>query len=67
MSYTVRAAHFANPVKMTGRTDLGVCPKNFKTLETALKLGVPSLVKMKDGKNFVVILGPNGECHHRTI
>ena len=65
--FTVSAARFHNINKMTGRTDLGKAPKNFTSLETAEKLGIPSLVKNRDGNNFCVILGPNGQIHHRTV
>jgi hypothetical protein len=65
--YTVSAARFNNIQKMTGRTDLGKAPKNFTSVETAEKIGIPSLVKNRDGNNFCVILGPNGQCHYRTV
>lgn len=72
MSYRIlSAAKFANIQKMTGRSplDITAASKNFKTLDTAEKSGIPLVVSKsnRDGHNFIVIEGPNGQLHHRTI
>ena len=64
--YTVRAAHFANVNKMTGRKDLGVS-KEYKTLASAVQHGIPSLVSNRDGHNVCYIIGPNGRVDTRTV
>jgi hypothetical protein len=64
--YTVRAAHFANISRMTGRKDLGVS-KEYKTEQAAAQHGINSLVKERDGHNFCVILGPGDTIKHRTV
>lgn len=67
--FTVSAAHFDNPTRMTGRKEIGSCPKKFATEETAIKSGIPLLVKKteRDGKNFVIISGPNGYNRHMMV
>lgn len=64
--FTVAAARFKNMQRMTGRTDLGKS-KEYKTLAAAVQHGISGLVKERDGHNFCVILGPQGQCHYRTI
>jgi hypothetical protein len=62
------AARFTNTERMTGRTPLDVSgAKNYTSMANAIKYGVPTVVKEKDGKNFVVIEGPNGQMRHHTI
>lgn len=72
MSYRIlSAARFANMQKMTGRTPLDITAgaKNYKTLDTAIKSGIPLVVNKdnRDGHNYIVIEGPNGQLHHRTV
>lgn len=73
MSYRIlSAAKFANIQKMTGRSPLdisAVSTKNYKTLDTAIKSGIPLVVNKsaRDGKNFIVIEGPNGQYTHQTV
>lgn len=62
------AARFANPERMTGRTPLDISgAKNYTSMANALKYGVNAVVKNKDGKNFVVAEGPNGQLQHVTV
>lgn len=65
-TFHVRAAHFDNVQKMTGRKELGIS-KQYKTMAAAVQHGIPSLVQTRDGHNFCVILGPNGRCDHRMV
>lgn len=64
--FIVSAARYNNINTFTGRTDLGKS-KPYKTLAAANQHGVSSLVKSRDGNNFVVILGPEGQCQHKIV
>lgn len=73
MSFRIlSAAKFANIQKMTGRVPLdisAVASKSFKSLDTAIKSGIPLVVNKsaRDGKNWLVIEGPNGQLVHQTV
>lgn len=73
MSFRIlSAARFANITKMTGRTALevsAVSAKSYKTLDSAVRSGLPQIVNKdsRRGDVFVVIEGPNGQFAHRTI
>lgn len=73
MSFRIlSAARFANTLKMTGRTALevsAVASKNYKTLDSAIRSGLPQIVSKdhRRGDVFVVIEGPNGQLAHRFI
>lgn len=64
--FTATVARYDNIQNFTGRTEIGRS-KEYKSLSAVVQHGVNGLVKERDGKNFVVILGPNGMCQHRTI
>jgi len=62
------AARFNDTNRMTGRSPLDVsAAKNYTSMANAIKYGVPAVVKEKDGKNFVVVEGPNGQMRHITL
>jgi hypothetical protein len=64
--FTAHVARFQNIQRMTGRTDLGKS-KEYKTVAAAIQHGAGPLIQNKDGHNFVVVLGPNGSIHHKTL
>lgn len=57
--FYVTAYRYRNAkTKSGGLISLGRSKTNFTTVESAIKTGVPSLVKEKDGANFAYVHGP---------